>query len=407
MSLNPQGEGKSLYDVLEGTVSSYFARLAGVLQRNESVNGQYQTTVSSCYGGNTPVAIPNFTRVCFSTNGATVVDLANTYITMELEYKLKLKAGLAKGENGTDVAGNRCIFVGFKNSLEALSRYDIYVNSNKLYSQSWVGQESFIYNAGIAQTMRERNPYVYTSYKNASRMSPDVCGTYISFDSANAIDAGTEITVTIPVKINLHQILLLSSVRYLPSFCGRWEIELYPNWSNLVILPCPSPARLAGPQVSTSFVQIGKPFKMLNKLAETTFTATNVEQTITCNEGKLTQCLMNTTTFQLRFEVYEGLRQMYSEQPLIIPANILTYGRFSGQPNADDKVFHATLSQSLENCDSLFILVPFDNLQTTCFYQPYLTEVRLSLGEFGTRPQRYVKTWDVPRFLSMVLDSLK
>jgi hypothetical protein len=35
-----------------------------------------------------------------------------------------------------------------------------------------------------------------------------------------------------------------------------------------------------------------------------------------------------------------------------------------------------------------------------------LKELRLSLGEFGTRPSRYVKTWDDPRFLAMVLDSL-
>jgi hypothetical protein len=32
--------------------------------------------------------------------------------------------------------------------------------------------------------------------------------------------------------------------------------------------------------------------------------------------------------------------------------------------------------------------------------------MRLSLGEFGVRPARYVQTWDDPRFLAMVLDSL-
>jgi hypothetical protein len=122
---------------------------------------------------------------------------------------------------------------------------------------------------------------------------------------------------------------------------------------------------------------------------------------------------MNTTTFALRYEVFEGLRQMYAEQPLIIPTNILTYGRFSGEPtggkadaNGDGDNFHATLSQSLENCDSIFVLVPFENGQTTCFYQPYLRDMRLSLGEFGVRPARYVNTWDDPRFIAMVLDSL-
>jgi hypothetical protein len=60
----------------------------------------------------------------------------------------------------------------------------------------------------------------------------------------------------------------------------------------------------------------------------------------------------------------------------------------------------------LENCDSVFILCPNNTNQTTCFYQPYLDNLRLSLGEFGIHPANYVKTYDDPRFVSMILDSL-
>jgi hypothetical protein len=99
---------------------------------------------------------------------------------------------------------------------------------------------------------------------------------------------------------------------------------------------------------------------------------------------------------------------MYAEQPLIIPTNILHYARFSGQPGSNDTgtVFHATLSQCLENCDSIFILVPNNTNQQTCFYQPYLDNVRIALGEFGIHPAQYVNTYDDPRFIAMVLDSL-
>jgi hypothetical protein len=412
MSLNPQAEGKNLYDVLEGSVTSYFGRLAGVLQRNESINGEYQTTVSACYGGNTPVALPNFTRVCISTNGATVVDLANSYITLELEYTLQLKNTMPPLVTGKVSAGARVFFVGFKNSLEALSRYDIYVNNNKLYSQSWVGQESFIYNAGISETMRERAPYVYTSWKNASQMSHDVCGVYIKFDNAELLEFNHEIKVTIPVKINLHQILMLASVRYLPSFCGRWEIELYPSAQNLVILPIPlettKPVEAVADEQTKDFTQLGKVFyhyKGYDETGTAYYTREASPMTIISPAAILQKCLMNTTTFKLRYEVYEGLRQMYAEQPLIIPTNILTYGRFSGEPSGGTD-FHATLSQCLENCDSVFILVPFENGQHTCFYQPYLKEMRLSLGEFGVRPSRSVQTWNDPRFLAMCLDAL-
>jgi hypothetical protein len=225
---------------------------------------------------------------------------------------------------------------------------------------------------------------------------------------------------------------MLSSVKYLPSFCGRWEIELYPHWQNLVVKPVPLDA-LLGPiaqsqarlyagsgeylKHSWSFTQLGLPFDMINLCAVTAATVSAVGranittlngQILTCDQGTLTQCLMNQTTFQLRFEVFEGLRTMYSEQPLIIPTNILTYGRFSGQPggNANGAIFHATLSQSLENVDSIFILVPSSNEQRTCFFNPFLKDLRRSMGEFGTKPQRYVQTWDDARFVAMVLDSL-
>jgi hypothetical protein len=131
-------------------------------------------------------------------------------------------------------------------------------------------------------------------------------------------------------------------------------------------------------------------------------------QTLSCTDASATSVRMNLTTFQLRFEVFERLRQMYAEQPLIIPTNILHYARFSGQPgnNVDGEGFHATLSQCLENCDSIFILVPNNTNQTTCFYQPYLKNVRMALGEFGIHPQQYVNTFNDPRFIAMALDSL-
>jgi hypothetical protein len=152
---------------------------------------------------------------------------------MKIKYKLKL--GVALTGAGAPAA-SRCLFVGFKNSLEALSRYDIFVNASKIYSQAWVGPESFIYNAGLSQTIREKCPYVYTSFKNAWNKSNAVCGVYVELPTY-AFAANTELEVEIPIKINLHQFLVLSSLRYLPSFCGRWEIELYPNWNNLVVLP--------------------------------------------------------------------------------------------------------------------------------------------------------------------------
>jgi hypothetical protein len=202
------------------------------------------------------------------------------------------------------------------------------------------------------------------------------------------------------------------------------------HWRNLVVIPVApdeyfriiEPGRVIATQSSiqyrtdytTYFTQIGQPFRLPQSVVWTStnspFTATinSVDQVLTCIQGHIDNCLFDQCTFQIQSSVNDALRSKYMQQPLIIPTNTLVYSKFSGQPGKNETVvnFQATLSQCLENCDSVFLLVPNNNFQETCFYQPYLEQVRLQLGEFGIHPSRYCKTWDDPRFIAMCLDSL-
>ena len=60
----------------------------------------------------------------------------------------------------------------------------------------------------------------------------------------------------------------------------------------------------------------------------------------------------------------------------------------------------------------MFILIPEDDTQQTCFYQPYMSSVRVGLGEFGLRPQRDMDTHPSKdrhnnrRFITYLLDAL-
>jgi hypothetical protein len=74
---------------------------------------------------------------------------------------------------------------------------------------------------------------------------------------------------------------MLKSIRFLPSFCGRWEVEHYPNWQNLVFATVPPDTAIQStcfdaltgaavasreliPEwkglVTAGFTQIGEPF---------------------------------------------------------------------------------------------------------------------------------------------------
>ena len=189
MSINPQHQGHDQFDVLMGSVSSHFAQIDNVLLQNECINGQYQLVTSASYSASCPVTAPGFTRVCISTNGSIIADLENSYITAELKYTLQLngldgtnkftKANIAAVANTSIPKTNFTkYFIGFKQSLDALSRYSIYVNSQEIYTQNFVGQESIVQYAGLNDTLINNTPFTYTSYKNASTMDQNVCGVY-------------------------------------------------------------------------------------------------------------------------------------------------------------------------------------------------------------------------------------
>ena len=112
------------------------------------------------------------------------------------------------------------IFIGWKQSLDALERYEILVNSNVLYQQTYVGEESFVLQNCINEQVRNSHPYTYTSAENASKMSPNVCGIY--WKPSAFVAPNTDITVEIPIKIWLNQFLILANIKYLPSFAGRY-----------------------------------------------------------------------------------------------------------------------------------------------------------------------------------------
>ena len=452
MTINPQLQGKDQFEVLAGSVTNHFAQIESVLLQNECVNGQYNMVSSACYGQNTPVAAPGFTKVCISVNGSLIADLENSYITADIIYTLKysLVAGLpgAAGIQANDAAaGTVCgnldgarglskYFIGFKQSLDALERYDIYVNSSLIYSQPFVAQESFVQVAGLKDEILKKNPFVYTSYANAASMDSNVCGVYVDL---TGIAPNTPFQITIPVKINLHQFLLLSPIHYLPPFTGKWEIELYFNSRNLIICPVHPKAYLSQKHFqliaanndrdifatyidagngqlqgfSKHFTQINEPLFVIAQLHGALDGATDANYvlerwnrlTLSCDETVLNKCIINLTQFQLRYEVAESLRAHYLEAPLIIPTNILTYQRFS-MSNTQDSNLLCVSNLPVENVDSLFILVPHTANQRTCFYQPYLKNLRLSAGEFGIKPAQYVDTFNDARFVGLTLDAL-
>jgi len=138
---------------------------------------------------------------------------------------------------------------------------------------------------------------------------------------------------------------MLSSIHYLPSFAGRWEIRLYFGPDNLIVCPV-DPTAYVHPCLhdlirkgtseytvnakgdnfigfSKRFTQIGDTFYAItgstvpdtqiqaNTVFDPTATLTYEEVTFNALKCSCRECFMNTTQFQLRYEVYQALMSHY------------------------------------------------------------------------------------------------
>jgi hypothetical protein len=144
MSLNPQAEGKSTLDVLEnGTLTAHYAQNDHAILINENIPGQYHIVQDGSTAPNCPIQKDQFTQVNISPNGTEVVDMDNSALPTT-HPTANWAPTLGPGNN----SHYRKIFVGFKNSMDALKEYDILVNSTETWKQTFVPYESYIVNLG-------------------------------------------------------------------------------------------------------------------------------------------------------------------------------------------------------------------------------------------------------------------
>ena len=410
--INPAAVPNDVYDYLDGNVSDFYNAVDDAIVKSECVKGQYRISTSPAYNSTSPVKTPNFTTLGISSSGPIVVDLENSYITAT--PKITLSSSLARAANS-----NTRLFIGWKSAFEAIRQYDILVNSSPIYTQSFAGTESFIQDQTLTELVRNTSPHTYTSYDEVQKMSPNVCGTYIDF--TGAYTANTPITIDIPIKILLSQFLILKNLKYLCSWMGKWELRVYFNWENLVVCPIKPSLnqsyyqcfKVASDTAKVGFTQIGDSFTGISKVDNTTSagtaTATCGAETINVSSMETYSVEANLATFQLRMDVNEELKARYSDKPLTFPVNTFQISRFSGSPNwggGAGKALDTVLCQSINNCDTVFVLFPSTPNERTVFRNPELKSLQLICGEFGAYPQQPIDTFNSSKFLNMCGDAL-
>ncbi|MDR1819539.1 MAG: hypothetical protein LBR15_04735, partial [Methanobrevibacter sp.] len=185
-----------------------------------------------------------------------ITDIKSSYFLCECFFTFELTKEIiqqhwqkdgdwTKGDGQYERIGyDQVVFVGWKSSIEAVQRYDLVINGQTVYSQNFVGEESFCWNQTLSDSVLNNSPYVYTSYDNASKMDPRVCGTYLLFKAQTFRDERDKtedkikkFTCRFPIKIPIDNFYILRELDTIHSWMGKWEIRLYFSPNNLVWLP--------------------------------------------------------------------------------------------------------------------------------------------------------------------------
>ncbi|MDR1818733.1 MAG: hypothetical protein LBR15_00605 [Methanobrevibacter sp.] len=220
----------------------------------DTQKGCYKWVQAPSYNSPNPVNSNSYTTICISEGANYITDIKSSYFICECFFTFDLSKPIIQQHwqesNKTNsgqyerIGYDQVVFVGWKSSIEAVQRYDLVINGQSVYSQNFVGEESFCWNQTLSDSVLNNSPYVYTSYDNASKMDPRVCGTYLLFKSQTFDDEGDgqthqikKFTCRFPIKIPIDNFYILRELDTIHSWMGKWEIRLYFSPNNLVWLP--------------------------------------------------------------------------------------------------------------------------------------------------------------------------
>ena len=407
MALNAAAQGHSGLDVIsDGAITEFYNLMEEAMKVSEVMPGRYNIITSPSYANPCPVQESSFTTIDISTGQPNVVSLENSYITAKMKVHAKIDVAQAC-ENGADT-NPQTYFVGFKSSLDAVAKYQIFHNGKLFYDQPYCSEESYVLQTVIPDHVKCTRPHQYTSHEAAWNHDSNVCGAYVTFVKT---EANKTFDVVIPLKIDITQFLTFGEFRYLPGFFGTWSIRLWFSSQNLVVCPV-NPTlvgAVAGSDLSRRFTQIGHAFKGITNYASNALTVSDVN--ISSSGCEIEYVMLNSAQFALQFPVYDSLKARYYTEPLAIPCCSMSYGRFSGGMKKNNG-FSCTYNSAVSCCECLFLL-PFVNDQhhTVC-RNPKWTQAFLNISGYGNFPQQSVDTYyatdpdSYMRFLTTTLDAL-
>ncbi len=393
-------------------VASYFDIVDHAVQTGDT-NKKYTISTNSCTAPSPPIKNGSWTSVIISPTADNMCDLYNSFITAEIHItNPSLGAAFTDhtSSNGTLAPG---FWIGFKDSMDAISQYQIVANGQSIYTQSNAIEESYVTACGATDMVKSVDIYSKARHKDVWN------GKYTSL-SGVYVDTTTDLTdLVIPIKIDCRRFLPLSSIKYVPAFVGNLELRLKFSPEALVVAPMSvgyllandyNRAHLKVPKaVTNKFVPIGENFTMATSItvADSTdlVTVTTGTQSVSVrpSDFSVNICFSHLACFGLDDNLYQGLIGRYSRESLSFPIQTLTFQGMNG--NMKPENVDLTVTSTPRFVDMITILFPYNSNYRTCYENPCFDSFTLKMGGYGTIPDVQYNSAS-PAFYEMVANAL-
>ena len=345
--------------------------------------------------------------------GENMVDLYNSVIGATMHLTLKNSEAIVGNPSGFEGNGP-AVWIGFKDSMDAISAYQIFANGRQIYSQDSAHEESFITGCGTTEAIKSVDIFSKARHKDVWKRA-DTVKSGVIIDMANT-SANSIINVDIPIKIDLRRFLVLDSVRYLPAFAGNMQIKLKFSAEALQVTPLSiedalsnNPAYLKMlklcPAITNKFVPYDSQFTMIvataayssGTTAATGTTPENANTTIidlTAGTQQFTKtaCTIDNAfsylnCFSLDANTYSELVEHYSQTALMFPIKRMDWMTMEGSLNRTSgatSVFTAPYTPLYVN--GIYILFKKSSNYFCNYENPLFETYQLNCGAYGNIP---------------------
>ena len=417
MTWSPENKTTSIVDALEGTITEWYDACDELLKASEFIPGNYEYSTNIAYANSGEFEEGGQTHVDVSCDRFKIISVDNSYINLEMEFPIHVPNTTAS-DGAHTLIEPKAWYIGFKKAFDVIDQYRIYSNSDLIVTQNHSNYESWLQYITVSDSAKQ-NSELYATWDKIQRMDEDVPGVYIDVKSAKNKDIVVPINLRVPIK----DFMVLTNLKYYPGFFGKFTIELYPSYKNLVICPVlpdfdnesAADSALVKRSTLASFMNTNRGFNPFgfsqingvsyvieNKTAD--HTKTLREQYFKCSTSTTKKCHLRLAEAVVRMDVYNELLSRFVNKPLLFPIQSITSKDFSGAmpQNAGDNISLAQTT-ALNHCNSMFIVFKKTNQDRTCFENPMIKwQVNIEGKYF---PREEYKSYNDSRNMNLFLDA--